>query len=106
MLSQVAVPRHAHVIEVPDLALHCAGTIDAGRSSMTKRYFALALVLVLGLSACVDEDETITVPPPQDEDEVAGEQEPGVPVDPPGENVPGKGDGCGAPLQGDSACPP
>ncbi len=103
-MSQVAVPRHARTIEVRDLATHRAGTIDAGRSSMTKPYLALALVL--GLSACVDEDETITVPPTQDEDEVAGEQEPGVPVDPPGDNVPGKGDGCGAQVQGDSTCPP
>jgi len=103
VLSQVAVPRHPRTIEVRDLATHRVGTIDAGRSRMTKRYLAFALAL--GLSACVDEDETITVPPPADEDEVAGEQEPGVPVDPPGENVPGKGDGCAAHLQDDSACP-
>jgi len=103
VLSHVAVPRPARTIEVRDVATRRAGTIDAGRSRMTKRLPALALVL--GLSACVDEDVATPVPPTQDEDDVEGDHEPGVPVDPPGDNVPGKGDGCGARLQGDTSCP-
>jgi hypothetical protein len=64
----------------------------------------LAFALALGLSACVD-DPSMPTPPTEDEDEEAGE-DPTVPVDPPGDNVPGKGD-CGAQLQDDdTTCTP
>jgi hypothetical protein len=70
---------------------------------MTTLYLAVAVAL--GLAGCVDED-TAPVPPTEDEDVDPGEQDPGVPVDPPGEWVPGKGDGCGAQLRDDGSCSP
>ncbi len=98
MLSQVAVARHVQAIEVRVVATQRPGTIGARRPRMTRLYLAFALAL--GLSACVDED--VPAPPPtQDEDGTDEGVDPGVPVDPPGDNVPGKGDGCGAQLQDD-----
>jgi len=73
---------------------------------MTKLYVSFALALGLFAGACVDEEEPIEVPPTQDEDETPGEVDPNVPIDEPGENVPGKGD-CQAQLQDDdTGCTP
>lgn len=70
---------------------------------MNKLYLTFALAL--GLSACFV--EVTPVPPTEDEDEVDGEVDQDVPVDPAGDNVPGKGDGgCGAQFQDGTSCTP
>jgi hypothetical protein len=73
-------------------------------SSMIK--LMLALSFAFGVSACVTEDDA---PVPSDDPVEEGElDENGVPVDPPGQVIPGDGDDTcgGGQLKADGPCTP